>query len=113
VAVLGMTGKPMTAFSNLYEIARNTAEIGLLALALTPLLALGAVDLSVGSLAGAAAVALGLVARRTTLPFGAAVGAAMLVGAVGGGINGALVARLRLPSGLVTLGGLALWRGLA
>ena len=58
------------------EVTRLGVEVGLLALAMTPIIITGGIDLSVGSMMGLAAVVLGsLLARR----FGADAVAAILL----------------------------------
>lgn len=87
-------------------------EIGLLALGLCFVIACGEIDLSVGS-----NVALTGCLTALVLKSGASIPAAMafacLCGTVLGTFNGLLVAHLRLPSFLVTLGTMAAFRGAA
>lgn len=87
-------------------------EVGLLALALTFVIASGNIDLSVGSsvvlTAGLTAM---LMERGASIPL--AIVFACAFGTVLGAINGMLVAFLRLPSFLVTLGTMAAYRGAA
>jgi rhamnose transport system substrate-binding protein len=98
---------------NAAEVARASVEVGLLAVALTPVIVTGGIDLSVGSLLGLCAVAMGAAFREWALPMGAAVLVALLVGAGGGALNALLIARLRMPPLIVTLGTYSLFRGLA
>jgi rhamnose transport system permease protein len=69
------------------------------------------IDLSVGSIGGVTAYLTGeyLAAHQTTAPV-LAVGLAMLIGCVLGLLNGTLVAYGRVPSIIVTLGTLAIYR---
>jgi rhamnose transport system permease protein len=60
------------------------------------------IDISIGSLFAVCGTVAGLVAAAN-LPLPVAVFAAIAVGALGGAINGALIAGLRLPSIVVTL----------
>jgi rhamnose transport system substrate-binding protein len=113
VAVFSLVGTNFLTAANAFELARASVEIGLIALALTAVILTGGIDLSVGSLLGLSAVALGAAWRELGLPFGAAVAVALLVGAAGGGLNAVLVARLRIPPLIVTLGTFSLFRGLA
>ena len=53
---------------NLFEITRLSVELGLLAIALTPILVTGGIDLSVGSMMGLAAVVFGIAATDWHLP---------------------------------------------
>jgi ribose/xylose/arabinose/galactoside ABC-type transport system permease subunit len=96
-----------------FDILRHTCEIGLLALALTPIILTAGIDLSVGSLLGLSSVVFGYAWQVAGFPIPVAAALALLGGAAGGALNGALVAWLRLPSLIVTLGTLSLFRGLA
>ena len=62
---------------NFFEILRLSVELGLLAIALTPVIVSGGIDLSVGSMMGLAAVLFGAAYHDWGLPIaGAAVGRA-------------------------------------
>ena len=113
IAVFGVAGKSFLSVANAFEILRLSVELGLLAIALTPIVVSGGIDLGVGSMMGLSAVVLGLLWRDAHLPIGVAAVAALAVGAAGGGLTAFLVARLGLPSLVVTLGTFALYRGLA
>src|SRR5829696_7507454 len=56
--VFGMAGHNFASAANAFEITRLGVEIGLLALALTPIIVTGGIDLSVGSMMGLAAIML-------------------------------------------------------
>jgi rhamnose transport system permease protein len=112
-AVFSVTGNNFLTSANGFEVTRLAVEIGLLALALTPIIITGGIDLSVGSMMGLAAVVLGSLWRDAHLPMPAAITIALLVGLVGGGLNALLIARLRFPPLIVTLGTFSLFRGIA
>ena len=111
--IFGLTGDNFLTASNAFEITRLSVEIGLLALALTPIIITGGIDLSVGSMMGLAAVVLGALWRDAHWPMIVAVGFALLLGLLGGGLNGVLITRLGLPPLIVTLGTFSLFRGVA
>jgi rhamnose transport system substrate-binding protein/rhamnose transport system permease protein len=113
IALFGALGSHFLSAENAAEVARASVEIGLLALALTPVIVTGGIDLSVGSLLGLAAVVMGGAFRNLGLPMGWAAFLAILVGAAGGGLNAALIGRLRIPPLIVTLGTFSLFRGIA
>jgi rhamnose transport system substrate-binding protein len=98
---------------NFFEMARFSVELGLLAVALTPVIVAGGIDLSVGSMMGLAAVTFGAAWQAWHLPLPLAVGCAVLVGVGGGALNALLIARLKLPALIVTLGTFSLFRGIA
>lgn len=112
-AVFSLAGENFLTTSNAFEITRLSVEIGLLALALTPVIITGGIDLSVGSMMGLAAVALGALWRDAHLPIVVAACVAMLLGLLGGGLNGVVITRLGLPPLIVTLGTFSLFRGIA
>ena len=113
IALFSLIGWHFFTPGNAGEIVRASAEIGLLALALTPVIVTGGIDLSVGSLLGLCAVVLGVTWRDGGWPLPAAAAAALLAGVAGGGLNALLVARLGIPPLIVTLGTYSLFRGVA
>src|SRR6476619_2750915 len=113
IAVFGLFSRNFLTLGNAAELTRLSVEIGLLAVALTPVIVSGGIDLSVGALLGLSAVVFGWLWRDQGLPVGVAALAALGVGALGGSLNGLLITRLRLPPLIVTLGSLSLFRGLA
>jgi rhamnose transport system permease protein len=83
-----------------------------IALAMAPVMITGDIDLSVGSMVGLSSVVVGL-CSQAGLPIPVAIVAALVVGALGGVFNGFLVTRVGLPALAVTIGTLALYRGIA
>src|SRR5436853_6350466 len=98
VAIFAAIGKNFFTADNAFEIVRLVVEIGLLALALTPVIVTGGIDLSVGSLMGLSAVLLGMLWRDAHLPVWLAAVVAVGVGALAGGLNALVITRLGLPS---------------
>jgi len=98
---------------NFFEIIRASTELGLLALALTPVIITGGIDLSIGSMMGLAAVVFGAAWRDWQLSLGLAAVFALLVGCAGGALNALLISRFRLPPLVVTLATLSIFRGIA
>lgn len=71
------------------------------------------IDISVGSILGFSAIAVGMIfVKYPGFPIILAFVVGPLIGAVLGFVNGALVAWLRLPAIIVTLGTLSVYRGL-
>lgn len=112
-AIFSVAGTNFLTAPNAFEITRLSVEIGLLALALTPVIITGGIDLSVGSMMGLAAVVLGALWRDAQMPMAFAIGITLLLGLVGGSLNGFLITRLNLPPLIVTLGTFSLFRGIA
>jgi rhamnose transport system permease protein len=90
----------------------NFGEIAIMALPMTLIIITGEIDLSVASMLGLSASTLGYLFMHGWNVW-AAMGACLLVGILGGALNGVLVTRLGLPSIAVTIGTLTLYRGLA
>ena len=87
-------------------------EMGLIALGMTLVIVSGNIDLSVGSiLVLTACLTAKLLERGVSIPL--AVILALSIGTILGSINGVIVAKLRIPSFLVTLGTMAAYRGAA
>jgi rhamnose transport system permease protein len=111
--VFSVTGDNFLTSANAFEVTRLGVELGLLALVLTPIIITGGIDLSVGAMMGLSAVVLGGLWRDAQLPMPVATGVAVLLGLIGGGLNAVLIARLKLPPLIVTLGAFSLFRGIA
>lgn len=90
----------------------DTAPILMIALPMTFVIITGEIDLSVGSTVGLSSVTLGLL-TQAHVPFGVTVVVCLVVGLVCGAINGFLITVVGLPSIAVTIGTIALYRGVA
>jgi ribose/xylose/arabinose/galactoside ABC-type transport system permease subunit len=106
-------GRRFGSLDNTFDIVRHSVEIGLLALAMTPIILTGGIDLSIGSLLGLCAILFGKLWRDAHFPMWLAAGSSLGIGALGGGLNAVLITKLRLPPLIVTLGTFSLFRGLA
>lgn len=106
-------GSRFGTWDNSCDIFRHSFEIALLALAMTPVIITGGIDLSVGSLLGLSAICFGKLWRDGGFSPMAAGICALGAGALGGGLNAGLITWLRLPPLIVTLGTYSLFRGLA
>jgi rhamnose transport system substrate-binding protein len=113
VVVFSVISRNFLTWDNFLNVARLNVELGLVALALTPVIVTGGIDLSVGSLLGLCAVLFGLMWRDLHFSPGLAALVTMGVGALAGFLNASLITRLRIPPLIVTLGSFSLFRGLA
>jgi len=113
VAIFALVAPQFFSVGNLFELTRFSAELGLLAVALTPVLVTGGIDLSVGSLLGLSAVMFGVAHRDWQMAVPAAALVALSVGCAGGALNAFLIAALDLPPLIVTLASFSLFRGIA
>ena len=113
VIFFSATARNFFTAGNFFEVTRFSVELGLLAIALTPVIITGGIDLSVGSMMGLAAVGFGAAYQDWHLAVPAAALIALTLGALGGALNALLVSRLNLPPLIVTLGSFSLFRGIA
>lgn len=93
----------------LMATAVRSAPVLVLAIGMTLVILCRQIDISIGSQFGLCGVAAGLMARAG-LPMPLVVPATIALGGVLGAINGGLVAGLGLPSIVVTLATLVIWR---
>jgi rhamnose transport system permease protein len=118
VALLGLIvlGTFLSPFfltpGNFSNLIAALMEVAIMAVPMTLIIVAGEIDLSVESMAGLASAILGFL-WAAGVPLWVAIPAVLIVGGLGGLMNGLLVARGGLPSLVVTLGTLALFRGLA
>lgn len=97
---------------NFYNITRNFAFIGIMAVGMTAVILTGGIDLSVGSLMGLVGVVCGLI-LQAEYHWAVAILAGLFAGGVAGAVNGFLIAYVGLPAFVVTLGMLSAARSLA
>jgi rhamnose transport system permease protein len=90
----------------------DVAPILMIALPMTLVIMMGEIDLSVASTLGVSSVMLGIL-TQAGWPVAAAIVACLVVGLIAGLLNGLLVTIVGLPSLAVTIGTLALYRGIA
>ena len=98
---------------NLSNILVQASVIALLAGGQTFVILTGGVDLAVGALTALCGAVAGHMMIKLGMPVAPALLAAVAMGAAVGLFNGYLVAFVGIPSFIVTLGGLTLWRGMA
>ena len=113
LVIFAFTGPNFLSAANGFEIVRLGVELGLLALALTPIIITGGIDLSVGSMMGLCAVVFGFLWRDLHFPLPLAALAALATGTAGGALNAALITRFSGAPLIVTLGTYSLFRGIA
>ena len=97
---------------NLARASSDFMEMGLMMLPMVFIIITGGVDLSVASNLGMCASFMGLLFMNGVDIWVAAL-AALVLGTLGGLLNGFLVARIKLPPLVVTLGTYAFYRGIA
>jgi ribose transport system permease protein len=111
-AVMTFVSDAFLTERNLFNITRNMAYFGIMALGMSAVICTAGIDLSVGSLLGLCGINLALVLQAgwgVEVGFVVCIGTAIIVGM----INGILIAYVRLAPFVVTLGMLAMARSIA
>jgi ribose transport system permease protein len=101
------------AWSNMVSIMQATAVNGVLGVAVTFVIIAGGIDLAVGTMMTMTAVTAGLVLTNAGLPLPFGILGAIASGALMGGVSGAVIAKLKIPPFIATLGMMQIARGLA
>lgn len=99
--------------SNILAILQATSVNGVLAIAATLVIITGGIDLSVGTLMTFCAVIAGVVLTYWGLPLPLGILAAIATGVVCGLISGSLVAKMKIPPFIATLGMMLILKGLS
>jgi len=110
--------------SNIFNVLTQSSIFGIMALGLTFVIISKGIDLSVGSVlafSGVVAASLGQAATATgkyfpnlgEMPVLIPILAALVIGALCGGISGLLIAKTRIPAFIATLGMMTVARGMA
>lgn len=107
---------------NLWNLSVQTASVGVMATGMVLVIVTRNIDLSVGSALGSIGMIMG-VTQAEILPdllgfghpliWGATLGVGLLSGALIGALQGSIIAYLKVPAFIVTLGGFLVWRGAA
>ena len=98
---------------NIVGILQATAVNGVLAIACTFVIITSGIDLSVGTLMTFCAVMAGVFMTYWGLPVYAGIAAAIFFGALAGCVSGFLIAKLKIPPFIATLGMMMLLKGLS
>ena len=113
IVITALASPTFTTERNFINIVRQTAPLALVSLGQMFALILAGIDLSIGSVVGLTTVILSFSGAHGTLPFGAAIVIALGAGITVGLINGAGVVFLRIHPLLMTLGTMAVVKGVA
>jgi ribose transport system permease protein len=109
---LALTTETFFTSLNLLKVARQASYIGIMAVGMVFVVSMGEIDLSVGSILTLTNVVTAM-ALRAGLPIPVALSIGLAAGALCGFINGTLSVTLRIPTIIVTLGTLSVFRGIA
>lgn len=99
--------------SNILAILQATSVNGVLAIAATLVIITGGIDLSVGTLMTFCAVMTGVVLTYLGLPMVLGVFAALATGALAGFVSGTMVAKMKIPPFIATLGLMLILKGMS
>ena len=97
---------------NLSLLARQMAVTSILAVGMVLVIVAGQIDLSVGAMTGFLGAVAAILQANKGWPLVLAFATALALGALVGLLQGSLVALLRIPPFIVTLGGMLLFQGL-
>ncbi len=119
-----LSGGSFLTTRNLWNLSVQSSAVAVMATGMVLIIVSRNIDLSVGSMVGFTGMFMAILqAEWLTNNLGLGIGhpltwiiavvAGLLVGALVGGVQGVLVAYVGIPSFIVTLGGLLVWRGFA
>jgi D-xylose transport system permease protein len=117
-----MTGGGFITPRNLWNLSVQTSVVAIMATGMVLIIVSRNIDLSVGSMLGLIGISMAVLQSRTLpelLGFGhpaiwvVTLIAGVILGAILGAFQGFIVAYVRVPAFIVTLGGLLAWRGVA
>ena len=113
VAAIGAYAPAFVSLDNIIRVLNDTSILAMLALAQMMVILTRGIDLSTAStLALAGMISASLAQNHPELPVIAYIGLAIVTGIVLGFINGSLISFLGIPPIVVTLGTLAVYRGM-
>ena len=98
---------------NIVSMAQSLAPYAIMSLGVTFVIATGGIDLSIGTVCIAAAVVSGKAFTSGLIPLWATIPMMIAIGTLFGLINGILIAKLKLPAFIATLGTMMFSRGLS
>jgi ribose transport system permease protein len=113
MAVFSIASDNFLQPDNLIGILQATAVNGVLAVATTFVIITGGIDLSIGTLMTFCAVIAGVFLTYWGLPMPVGILAAIAAGALCGSVSGTLIAKMKIPPFIATLGMMLLLKGLA
>src|ERR1700716_2945060 len=107
-----LTGGVLLAPANITNLVLQNIYIVVMALGMLLIIVGGNIDLSVGSIVGFVGAIAATMMVDYHVPWGLVVGISLLLGAAIGAAQGYFVAFAKIPSFIVTLGGMLIFRGL-
>jgi D-xylose transport system permease protein len=96
---------------NLTNLMVQISAVGTVSVGIVLVLLIAEIDLSIGAVSGLCAGIMAVLSVKSGLPAPIALGAAVVAGAATGFLQGFWIAKLRVPSFVVTLAGFLGWQG--
>jgi len=112
VVLLSFLSPYFLEVNNLFNVFQQITVLAIIALGATMVIISGGIDLSVGSVAALSGMIAGVSFGQWNLPMGVALALSIVVGAVAGLANGALIVYGKVPPFVATLAMLSVARGL-
>ena len=112
VLVFGLLAPRFLSPGVLSLVLQQVTVIGIVAIAQTLIILTAGIDLSVGAILVLSSFVMGRLAVMTGVPLPLAIAAGMAIGTLMGAFNGFLVAKIKLPPFIVTLGTLSVFTAL-
>lgn len=113
IVIFSLASPNFLQFRNINGIFLATAVNGILALGVTFVIITAGIDLSIGTVMTFSAVITGVVITNMGLPVPLGIIAGILAGGTAGLINGIVIAKMKVPSFVATLGMMYMAKGLA
>ena len=113
IVVVALTTPNFIAIDNFQNIAMQAAVLSIVAIGSTVVILTGGIDLSPGSMIALITMVLASLIKLDGWSLALAIPAALLCGALLGAVNGFFVAYLKIPSFIVTLAALSVFKGIA
>ncbi len=111
--VVSLLSPHFLSTTNLLNILQQISIVSVVAVGMTFVIISGGIDLSVGSLVAFTGLVMALLMKELELPVGLTILAGLVCGSLMGMVNGVLIAWLRLPPFIATLGMMSIARGAA
>ena len=112
LAIAMVSSETFLTQNNLTNLLKQIVVNGLLSLGMLVVILSGGIDLSVGAVVALSAILVGKLPALVEMPIPVAVLGAIAAASAVGLVNGAIIARFRIASFIVTLGALSAVRGL-
>jgi fructose transport system permease protein len=112
ILAFGLIAPRFLGAGALSTVLQQITVTGIIAIAQTLIILTAGIDLSVGAILVVTSLIMGNLAVNMGLPLPLAIGVGMLFGALMGWLNGVLVAIIKLPPFIVTLGTLSIFTAL-